>query len=108
MSDVYNSIMAGLTEAIEDARATEKKLQRRVVSVVPVKEYSSSEVKQIREKTGFSQRLFANYMGVSVKTVEAWEAGTNHPNGAASRMLNMMEMDENLIEDFPFVKTASM
>lgn len=51
MSDVYNSIMAGLTEAIEDAKATEKKLQRRVVSVVPVKEYSSSEVKQIREKT---------------------------------------------------------
>ena len=45
-------------------------------------------------------------MGVSDKTVEAWEAGTNHPSGAASRILNMMEMDDDLIIKFPFVKNA--
>lgn len=46
-------------------------------------------------------------MGVSDKTVEAWEAGTNHPSGAASRLLSMMEMDEHLVDDFPFVKTTT-
>ncbi len=51
-----------------------------------------------------SQKTFASYIGVSDKTVEAWEAGTNHPSGAASRLLSMMEMDKNLIEEFPFVK----
>ncbi len=102
--NVYESIMTGLSEAIEDATSTEKKLKRRTVSVVPVKEYNSKEVKKIRNSVGFSQRLFARYLGVSEKTVEAWEAGINKPSGAASRILSMMEMDDNLTAKFPFVK----
>lgn len=104
MSSVYESIFAGLNEAIEDAKSEEKKLKRRVVAVEPIKDYSANEVRKIRKSTGLSQRLFAGYMGVSVKTVEAWEAGTNQPSGAASRILSMMEMDESLIERFPFVR----
>lgn len=104
MSSVYESIMTGIAEATEDAQSTEKKLQRRVVSIVPVKEYNAAEIKTIRKSTGLSQKLFASYMGVSDKTVEAWEAGTNHPSGAASRLLNMMEMDSDLTIEFPFVK----
>ena len=45
MSDVYESIVAGLQEAIEDAKSKEKKLPRRVVTVVPVKEYNASVTK---------------------------------------------------------------
>lgn len=107
MSDVYESIMSGLTEAVEDAKGTHKKLKRRMVSIIPVKDYSPKEIQQIRKETGMSQKLFAGYMGVSVKTVEAWEAGTNHPSGAASRILNMMEMDSDLTTRFPFVKTIN-
>lgn len=106
MKSVYESIMAGLNEAVEDAKASEKTLKRRVVSVVPVKAYSAKEVQIIRKSTGFSQKLFASYMGVSDKTVEAWEAGINHPSGAASRILSMMEMNSNLTAEFPFVKLA--
>ena len=95
MSDVYESIVAGLQEAIEDAKSKEKKLPRRVVTVVPVKEYNASEVKKIRNETGMSQKTFASYLGVSCKTVEAWESGINH--------LHMMEMDRNLTKEFPFV-----
>ena len=95
MSDVYESIVAGLQEAIEDAKSKEKKLPRRVVTVVPVKEYNASEVKKIRNETGMSQKTFASYLGVSCKTVEAWESGINHPSGAASRLLHMMEMESH-------------
>lgn len=104
MSDVYNSIITGLTEAVEDAKSSEKRLSRRVVSVVPIKEYQAAEVKQIRKSVGMSQKAFASYMGVSGKTVEAWESGTNHPSGTASRLLSMMEMNHQLIDEFPFVK----
>lgn len=104
MSDVYRSIMAGLNEAVQDAKSKEKKLPRRVVSVMPVKVYQAEEVKKIRKGTGLSQKNFASYMGVSDKTVEAWEAGKNHPSGVASRLLNMMEMNQNLVNEFPFVK----
>lgn len=104
MASVYDSIMTGLTEALEDAGSKDKKLKRRVVSVIPVKVYNADEIQDIRRKTGLSQKLFASYMGVSLKTVEAWEAGTNHPSGTASRILSMMEMDADLISNFPFVQ----
>ena len=107
MSNVYESIMKGLNEVIEDANSTESRLKRRVVTIVPVKEYDAREVQSIRKSTGFSQKLFASYMGVSAKTVEAWEAGTNRPSGTASRILSMMEMNTDLITQFPFVKMTS-
>lgn len=108
MNSVYNSIMTGLSEAIEDANGKGKKLNKRVVTVIPVKQYGAREVQEIRKITGMSQKAFASYMGVSDKTVEAWEAGTNHPSGAASRLLSMMEMNHNLVDEFPFVKMSAI
>lgn len=107
MSSVYESIMVGLQEAIEDAKTGGTKLQRRTVTIVPVKEYCADEIKKIRSATGMSQKTFASYMGVSDKTVEAWEAGINHPSGAASRLLSMMEMDKNLTDKYPFVTAVN-
>ena len=106
MSNVYESIMTGLNEALEDAKSEKPILKRHKVTVEPVKVYGAEEVKRIRNSTGMSQKTFASYMGVSDKTVEAWEAGTNHPSGAASRLLSMMEMDEDLVIKFPFVTNA--
>jgi len=103
MSEVFDSIMRGLNEAIEDAKGNQK-LPRKTVTIYPVKVYDADDVKRIRKATGFSQKAFAEYLGVSSKTVEAWEAGTNHPSGAASRILSMMEMDNNLIHEYPFVQ----
>lgn len=105
MSTVYESIMTGLAEALEDAEG-KKELKRRAVTVVPVKVYNAEQVRKIRNCTGLSQKAFASYMGVSTKTVEAWEAGTNTPSGAASRILSMMEIDDHLTEQFPFVVMA--
>ena len=103
---VYESIMTGLNEAIEDATSKKPILRRQKVTVEPVKVYEAEDVKRIRNTTGMSQKTFASYMGVSDKTVEAWEAGTNHPSGAASRILNMMEIDKDLVIKFPFVSNV--
>ena len=40
MKSVYESIMTGLNEAIEDAQSEGKKLNRRTVTIIPVKELS--------------------------------------------------------------------
>lgn len=106
MNNIYESIVTGLTEAIEDVQSKEKKLKRRVVTIVPVKEYEADEIKAIRKSTGLSQKLFAGYMGVSDKTVEAWETGKNRPSGTASRLLSMMEMNAELTKEFPFVQVT--
>ncbi len=101
--NAYESIIRGLNEAIEDARSEKPFLKRHEVSVEPVKMFNAEEVKRIRNATGMSQKTFASYIGVSGKTVESWEAGINHPSGAASRILSMMEMDKELVIKFPFV-----
>lgn len=92
--------------AAESIPAGKKRLRKRkrVIAVIPVKEYTPKEVQQIRNSTGLSQSMFASYMGVSIKTVEAWEMGINRPSGVASRILSMMEMDGELTRKFPFVQ----
>ena len=38
-----------------------------------------------------TQATLANYLGVSKKTVEAWETGRTHPTGPAYRLLEILE-----------------
>ena len=60
---LYESIMTGLNEALEDAKSEAPVLKRNKVSVEPVKVFKADEVKKIRNSTGVSQRLFAGHMG---------------------------------------------
>lgn len=105
MSNVYEKIAKGFTEVIEDAKVEKKILQRPTVTIVPVKLYSASDIQRIQNRIGMSRSVFVSYMGVSLKTVEAWDAGTNHPSGVASRILSMMEMDVDLTGKYPFVQS---
>lgn len=89
---VFDKIKVGLEEAIAYEQGT---LEARItkISVVPVDRYEAAEIKAIRKNTGLTQVVFAKYMGVSVKTVEAWEAGRNHPEGTACRLLALTKAD---------------
>ena len=40
--------------------------------ILLVKEYDGKQIRDVRMKTGMTQSVFASYMGVSIKTVEAW------------------------------------
>ena len=106
MSKFYDDLMTGLNEAVAIERG-ELKGRKTVYEIQPVKKYDNIQIKQIRTEVGMTQVLFANYMGVSCKTVEAWEAGTNHPSGSASRILSMMEINKDLTTQYPFVRTVS-
>ena len=35
--------------------------------------------------------------------IEAWESGKNHPDGAATRLLSLIEQDKNFICDVGFI-----
>ena len=56
---IYDSIMTGLNEAIDDSSRETPFLKRQKISVEPVKVYGASDVKKIRNTTGMSQRTFA-------------------------------------------------
>lgn len=89
---VFDDIKVGLGEAIAYEKG-ELKAKTTKLTVMPVDTFDPGEIKAIRNDTGLTQVLFAKYMGVSVKTVEAWEAGRNHPDGAACRLLSLTRRD---------------
>jgi putative transcriptional regulator len=51
-------------------------------------------------KAGMTQNVFAAYMGVSPKTVEAWEGGRTHPNGTAFRLLDVLASNDLEITNY--------
>ncbi|MDP8163522.1 helix-turn-helix domain-containing protein [Pasteurella skyensis] len=44
---------------------------------------------EARQKVGLSQREFAKIMGVSVRTLQAWEQGKRQPSGSAITLLKI-------------------
>ena len=75
---LFNKIENGLNEAMAYERGEiEARVSRGYVA--PLEKFSAEEIKEILKSTGLTQWLFAQYMGVSVKTVEAREAGRNAP-----------------------------
>ena len=104
MSNLFESIKQGLNEAIEYERGNLPNVKVDKISISPLNSYTSTEVKSIRVNHNMTQRLFAEALGVSVKTVEAWESGTNTPSGAASRMLELLNQDNTLLEKYAIVQ----
>lgn len=89
MTSLFEDLQSALTEAIADAKG-KKRAQRTKIEYEPVKEFSQKEIRQIRINANMTQRSFAMYMGVSVKTVESWEQGKSHPNGPAFRLMQVL------------------
>lgn len=97
--NVYESIMQGLSEAVEYEKGN-LKANTTKISVAPLPEIQGTEVRNIRMSLEMTQVIFAQIMGVSVKTVEAWEGGRCEPNGTARRMLSMLKSDPKLPEKY--------
>lgn len=97
--DVYESIMQGLSEAVQHQQGT-KKAKTVKMTVAPIHEFNSNEIKQIRLETGTSQVMFAQLLGVSYKTVEAWESGRNKPSGSSCRLLEVIRDDPTFLDRF--------
>lgn len=100
---VYDGIMQGLEEAVA---YNEGKIKARTNTMVisPVPEFEAKEIKNIRNELGMTQVLFAGFMGVSTKTVEAWESGRNMPDGPARRILSMLKTDPALPQRFNIIE----
>lgn len=92
MSSVFDDIKIGLTQAVEYEQG-KIKAKTTTLEIAPLSTFGASEIKNIRQSTGLSQKKFACFIGVSVKTVEAWESGRNHPDGAACRLLALTKAD---------------
>ena len=95
--DVYKGILEGLQEAIAYKQGDHSKCK---VSVRSVPDFTckAADVARLREKMDLSQQALAYLIGVSPRTVEAWESGRNEPTGPAKRLLYLLESDHSLAD----------
>ena len=59
----------------------------------PVPEYTAQDVVRIRDALGMDRVGFALLMGVSSRTVQAWETGRGGLKGPVRRLLYLLECD---------------
>lgn len=103
MNSLYKDLQEGLEQAIEFEKGKGKaKIHKYIIK--PVEKYDNKQIRAIRNKAGMTQSVFACYMGVSIKTVEAWERGRIHPTGPAYRLLSILNSGKE--EDFAVIEKA--
>lgn len=103
MKSLYSDLKEGLKEAIEYEKGSGKANVTKL-TISPVKKYHAKEIRSARMAAGMTQAVFASYIGVSVKTVEAWERGVSSPTGPANRLINMLEQGQHTA--LPFVSVS--
>lgn len=76
--NVYENIVQGLNEALEYEKGNFKAKVTVYSTATPILAFDSEEIKNIRNSLNMMQRMFADIISVSKKTVESWETGTNY------------------------------
>ena len=89
MTSLFDDLKEGLQEAIAFAKGEGPGRVTRF-EIEPVIFYTKDQIRQIRQNAKMTQSVFALYMGVSIKTVEAWESGRTHPTGPACRLMTIL------------------
>lgn len=71
--------------------------RNKFLAVAALKEMNAEDIKKLRLRLRLSSGMFASVMGVSEKTVEAWESGTNRPAGSSLRLMNMLSIYPDIL-----------
>ena len=93
----FEELKSSLEEAVAHSKG-EKTRCRAVVRELPIPEYTAPDIARMRRSLNLSQRALASVLGVSARTVEAWEAGKNTPSGAAQHLLYLFDCDHSLVD----------
>ena len=95
--DYFERLKGSLEQAIAFEEGDRTKA-RVTVREIPVPKYSADDVKRLRISLNLSQHSFALVLGVSPRTIGAWELGRNAPSGSARHLLFLIDNNNNLVE----------
>lgn len=91
--DFFSGIMSGLEEALAYEKGSAK-----AATLARKRSLPDVNVAEERRQLNLSQRAFADILGVSSRTVEAWEAGRSNPSPTARNLIYLISQDHSLIE----------
>ncbi len=93
---MFDELVESANEALEHAQG--KRSLRTVSLSPPPKPMSAVAVKKVRASLHASQAVFAHYLNVSTKLVQAWEASRRRPEGPALVLLHIAARRPEVIE----------
>jgi putative transcriptional regulator len=101
-NETFDDLMASTREALDHARG--KRSLKTTTLPHPLKPMSAESVRKVRTTLHASQAVFARYLNVSTKLVQAWEANRRHPEGAALLLLHIAARRPDAIEAVLFAE----
>ena len=95
-ADRFAELVGSMKEAL--AHAQGKRSLRTTTLPRPLAPFDHRAVRRVRTRLRASQAVFASYLNVSAKLVQAWEAGRRRPEGPALVLLHIAASQPGLIE----------
>ena len=92
MTNAFNSIKQGLTEAVAHAKTKDTK-----TSGVKLYQPYAVDVSNLRQRLSLTQEQFAARFGFSVATLRHWERGDRSPSGASLVLLNVIDRNPTAV-----------
>ena len=103
MSKMGQALIESMQELVDYSEG-KTNLRTSRISVLPVcDKISVEEIQATRKRLGMTQGVFAIVLGVSKKTVESWEVGRYSPDGAARRLISILQTDPTFLEQYGIV-----
>ena len=93
--DLFAELMESAHDALEHARG--KRELRTTILPSPPKPMTARDVRRLRDNLNASQAVFASFLNVSTKLVQAWESDRRAPDGAALKLLRLAEESPDLV-----------
>lgn len=91
-----DSILAVVHETamgLYDAGVIDKQTMRDFdeLCLTPVHDFTSEEIRHLRERQHVSQTVFARHLNVNKSLVSQWERGEKRPAGPSLKLLSLVE-----------------
>ena len=96
-TEMFTELLGSAQEAL--AHAQGKRSLRTTTLPLPPKSLNGRAVKRVRASLHASQAVFARYLNVSTKLVQAWEANRRTPEGPALVLLHIAARQPDVIEN---------
>jgi putative transcriptional regulator len=95
--ETFSELLASANEALDHAKG--KRNLRTTTLPLPPQPLNGRAVKRVRAALHASQAVFARYLNVSTKLVQAWEANRRKPDGPALVLLHIAARQPQVIEN---------
>src|SRR5712692_3741954 len=92
---IFAELLESANQALEHAKG--KRELRTTELPPPPTPVDGGGIRRLRTRLKMSQAVFARYLNVSTKLVQAWEAGRRTPDGPALLLVRLMEVNPAMV-----------